>query len=527
MKTRSDNHSEKSAPGSRKTPGLRLFLGIFEILCAGLAVFALSAAAGSGAGVAKTEEARGGRRLPPHAAFFRAGKRDALADSSPAAGAAPASAEAGGPTLGGPHRGGPTFGEPAPGRGLSGGFPQSAVWRAEYRSVTIQLDKSAIVKYLAERFVNFGLDLLELESSPNPRPHLRFHIEAMIEDCPECVQIDNKGARGTVFFINKKEFVTAAHMIDSLLRESELQALRLDQGADEDAYYTADLRASRLIAVSPALDLALLEATNEAPSYLKIRTDILLPGEEAISPSFPQGVRQNIKLYVPDSADIIARSGKQILWQYIDVYKDELSGGSGGPVIDSDNQAAGVLIGGSPAFVYVIATHAESLGRFIEGDLGVRCPETAHGTDPSAAARDCMQTAADSVLKKAAEGDISAQYEAGLLCLRTEIEQKEGPSLLYDSATCGDKEAADWLKKAASAGDKAAQYNAGFLLATRDKEGDIVTGLDYIKLSADQGYKPAEHFVDQAGRFFWLKHDIAMAWRGLAEWMRAEWMSGD
>ena len=512
MKTRIDNQSRESASGSRKTPGLRLFLGIFEILCAGLA---LSAAAGSGAGVAKTEEARGGRRLPPHAAFRKSQNASDAMSSAKAVGLSVSK-----PNLGGSAKAG----------GLSGGFPQSAVWRAEYRSVAIQLDKSAIVKYLAERFVNFGLDLLELESSPNPRLHLRSHIEALIEDCPECVQIDNKGAKGTVFFINKKEFVTAAHLIDPLLRESDLYALRLDQGADEDAYYTADLRASRLIAVSPALDLALLEATNEAPSYLKVRADILLPGEEAISLLFPQGVRQNIKLYVSDSGKIITRSGKQILWQ--DLYEDELSGGSGGPVIDSDNQAAGVVIGGgSRASLYVIATHAESLGRFIEGDLGVRCPETArgaaHGTDSSAAARDCMQTAADSVLKKAAEGDISAQYEAGLLCWRTEIEQKEGPSLLYNSAACGDKEAADWLKKAASAGDKAAQYNAGLLLATRDKEGDLVTGLDYIKLSADQGYKPAEHFVDRMGGFFWLTHDIATAWRGLAEWMSAEWMSGD
>jgi len=148
------------------------------------------------------------------------------------------------------------------------------------------------------------------------------------------VLINSNVGQGTAFFINKKQLLTAAHVVEGLTPGDEIEMV-LDGGINSSC---------KLIYVQKDLDFALMECSEEEEidRYFNLSSNNTLPlYESTIASGYPSGMYQSILGTISSTTF----NGDQ---DYFTIASAGWHGQSGGPVVlkNKPEEVIGIVISG-------------------------------------------------------------------------------------------------------------------------------------------------------------------------------------
>ena len=271
-------------------------------------------------------------------------------------------------------------------------------------------------------------------------------------------KISNVKNRGTGFFVEKKLFVTNAHIVLDMLETGSVEDIFLLQEKP-----LSILKVKQVVALSVFYDLALLETEEEVSHYLSFRGNALEPQENLFVPGYPDGIFKRI------------RKQGNILYENVQLYEfavnsSDLTGISGSPVLDREGRLMGVASEGLRTTNILRAIKPNHLKSFIAGETGLSC---LNSVNP----RDCIKKEVENLKESAKEGSHHAQYILAFMYLKG---QGLEPNLIL---------AIFWYEEAAERGYALAQFS---LANMYHKKQSLEQALFWYEEAAKLDYVPAQ-----------------------------------
>ena len=262
---------------------------------------------------------------------------------------------------------------------------------------------------------------------------------------------------GTGFFISPNSIVTNVHVIEEFLKNEELSHVEL---IHED--YNLRLKIERLVSLSDSLDLALVETSEPAPSFLPLKPSPAVATETDLSvwgyPDYPESALLRMKQIGPL---LISEN------MFFPVNKIYLEGASGSPVLDAQGRVAGVVFAACDNMMGAIGL--KFLRDFIEGKRGVSCK--------AGYAQQCFRTAQALLQKQAEQGEARSQYRLGYRHFSGKGRERNK------------KTAVNLWKEAAEQGYLLAQYAVS--LSYLEEYDTIPEGIYWLNRAAGRDFAPA------------------------------------
>ena len=216
----------------------------------------------------------------------------------------------------------------------------------------------------------------------------------------------------------------------------------------------------RIVRLSSALDLVLLETAIPVDYYLPVEKAPLDSAEDAWIYGYPG------RSPTPAKVKTIRKTGDAVHFNggnmgFLTDYHGSLFGGSGSPILDYQGKVRGMLYAGLSHFA--VAITGQDIKNFIDGNMGVVCA--------SGSLRKCIKEDREKLLQSAEEGDMFSQRRLGFL--------------LYKAGSL--REAQGWLERAARQNDPIAQY----VMGTIDRKG---RKLHWFSQAVEhEGFHPAKY----------------------------------
>ena len=259
----------------------------------------------------------------------------------------------------------------------------------------------------------------------------------------------------------------------------------------------------KIIRISAALDLALLETKETVSSYLDLRENPLEPTEDIQITGYP------INSFGIPALRTVEKTGKIIPFHgggigFLTNHMP-LRGASGSPLLNSQGKVSGVLYAKMANFA--IAVTGEDLKSFIEGEKGSECNDNL---------KDCVKKDMELLYQSAKQGNILSQRRMGFLMYRHKKLQRikhrlqliaqNSPQRFQHLVKFITKKPSPefyfWLEKAAHNNDPQSQYMMGAIsdsLSLHMMGFTIVTinleeRIHWFSKAADlEGFSPAIH----------------------------------
>ena len=304
------------------------------------------------------------------------------------------------------------------------------------------------------------------------------------EDCPSQIKKARNsvfllfnpytGYGGTGFLVDSNHLlVTNFHVLQGLLQGGySLADIIIRYKTSDSETSTRFLQIKNLVALSGSTDLALLKVgKTENLLPLTIRKTPITSEEDRVILGYPREARGNIHISKKTGSSKVFSKMPHFFINYYNAH-----GFSGGPVMDTQGQVAGVVFLGRENMV--ISTNVNQLRNFIKGELGVSC--VADGDTGK-----CLNEAIVLLHEKAKKGDIQAQLNLGEMYYSGD----RGVEQSYEQAV-------HWWTLAAEQGDVSAQL----LIARAYVHGEGVEqsdekGFYWAELGAKQGHAIAQSLV--------------------------------
>ena len=298
-------------------------------------------------------------------------------------------------------------------------------------------------------------------------------VSPALKEAPPAIQkaarsvwmLSGEEATGSGFFLNPRLLVTNFHVAAQLLKLRDLSNIVLSQNGK-----AGEIEIQRIILADAVRDIALLETDRDAPFYLSLReeplfeAELLSENENVFVLGYPGGAFRAIK-----NTTSLRRFHNEMTF-FID--HTEMEGASGGPVLDSQGLAVGILYAGVGNMVIAaeLAQLQSALKEATDTPCGKEHPER------------CLKRSFDLALKAAGEGNVVAQFRVGHI-------YEEGYGVEQDLA-----KAAFWYGQAAEQGDTAAQDNLGSMYwEGNGVEQDLEKAALWFERAAEQGYAAAQN----------------------------------
>ena len=276
-------------------------------------------------------------------------------------------------------------------------------------------------------------------------------------------------SKGNGFFIGPRLFIASLHAIskfpvtnDYLVNHFPLfRFTRLEQSEFV-------IRVKRVIRVSSALGLALLETEGAVDSYLPLDASPLDPAENVWIYAYPGA-------FGSPQLKAITKTGEAMLFEgggigFLTDYHGSLARGSGSPLLDDQGRVRGALYSGISHFA--LATTGQDLKDFVEGNKGLDCFSNHLGK--------CMEEDREQLRQSAEAGDVLSQRSLGFLMYKANQQRS----------------AQKWLERAARQDDPIAQYIMGLI----DRKG---RKLHWFSQAVGHNFIPAKHVL--ADYFFKIR----------------------
>ena len=267
-------------------------------------------------------------------------------------------------------------------------------------------------------------------------------------------QIRNSRIAGTAFPIGPKLFVTNFHIMDSLLNDSFIKDIVLQQKGSSSRLNIRGVRQ-----VSALYDLVLFEIEERVNNYLTIKESVFQPHGDLFILGYPKGKFKKMK-----KTGKITEEDQQYIFS---VNNSFLKGASGGPVLDAKRWVVGVLsiVYGNISF----AIKSKHLSEMIMGDDNLDCSDF---ISPVA----CIEEEIENLETVAKQGNAYAQYRLA--------RYYEGKEINQDLAL-----AFYWMEQSAIQGYMYAQNHLGNMYYNgRGVTKDLDQAFYWYKRSAEQGY---------------------------------------
>lgn len=297
-------------------------------------------------------------------------------------------------------------------------------------------------------------------------------------------------SRGTAFFISPNRIITNWHVISSqFMSGKDIRSLSIWQ---EGSYRRLSVK--KLVSISVLHDLALLEVEEESPSYLVLRETAVSDEEEFFMLGYPDGkFRYTLKTSSLKDIDNVYSS--------FYVKRANLSGNSGGPVLDVNNKVIGV-VSASSILGEVSIIKGSVLRDFISGNIGLSIEN---------------QTDLD-VINEEIE-ILKELIKNGLFKYKTIYRSKLAElALLERMVESNELSDFKWFRHLAEQGPAETQYLLGMIFYRgKDIERNFFLAFEWFFRSAKQGYAPAQYYL---GRMFYQGRGIEQSFLLAFSWFR-------
>ena len=327
----------------------------------------------------------------------------------------------------------------------------------------------------------------------------------VLSPVPEAIQqaqqsiykIQKKGVygNGTGFFISPHLLVTNFHGVGSLNLENErFNEIELYRGDT-----LSSLKIKRLVAVSALFDLAILETSTPADSYLTINKQVPVPSEYLFTIGYPQGTLITQQ-----------KTGTLLNWEHNYCFIgnqspfENVNGVSGSPVLNEKGEVAGVIY--SSVINMRFATNPDKIEQLIANEIGTNCNHFDR-------VKSCVDSELSFVENEMQQGNEFAQY-LGMIQWSTHHksqlmhnmkqsinnltpEQREifftEMDHKFDTL---DTQTLHWHTLSAQQGYAPAQYALGLHYYYGEKmEQDFQQAFYWMKQAAEQNYAPAQYML--------------------------------
>ena len=322
----------------------------------------------------------------------------------------------------------------------------------------------------------------------------------------------------TAFSIGGNLFVTNFHIIYDLLGLS-LKDMFQDTGLEgrnsnpqivlSQEHNPQFLKIKKVLIVSALHDLALIEVEGDVTGHLNLGENPSEPSEKLFSVAYPGGVLTKIR----KTEDIFYEDDQ--VYAFL-VNHSNLTGSSGSPILDGQNQVVGVTsfnIHNMQTMVKI-----DYLKELIAGDTGTHCSEFESGMG-FANTRACIKEELRKLRNLVEEEYVYAQYNLALLY---KLEKGGGEAFLYFTAAAeygylpavyemaltlyswyhrgevpyeGLDNAFRTMEQAARDHYIPAQSQIGAMYYATEEKEDIQKAFYWARIAAERGFSPAQHLL--------------------------------
>ena len=367
------------------------------------------------------------------------------------------------------------------------------------------------------KFMLFGFSCTASDSSSRETSSLDNYEQAIWNIRGFDEDLNEYSSGGTGFFVGPNQLITNLHVISSILNGAPDHIVLLQEGSP------SVLKVNKVLAASVMYDLVLLETEEEVANYLSLREkETLEPDENLFILGYPGGIFEKIRKI----GRIFYENDKKYTFH---IYRFDISGASGSPVLDEQGQVVGVVFRSKQQESSAIKIN--HLREFIRGNIGTDCSKHSFN------AKNCLTKEKEHLKELAEEGSMYAQetlairYHEGrerynLDCLEKECVMETDKKDIQRFTDCLEerdldcvietgKKAMQWFKKAAEQGLASAQHELAGMYGSgwvSWQEGGIQRdenkAIYWTETAAEQGYAEAQFSLAHHYLYDWEEKDV-------------------
>ncbi|MDE0151040.1 MAG: bifunctional trypsin-like peptidase domain-containing/SEL1-like repeat protein [Bdellovibrionales bacterium] len=334
----------------------------------------------------------------------------------------------------------------------------------------------------------------------------------------------------TVFFITPNLFILNFHSVTSIgLERDHFEDIKFFQQGQ-----IKPLKIKRVIAVSVAFDLVLIETQNTSDHYLEVNPQTPKSSEDLFTIGYPRTGFTQLKKTGP-----LFKEDYQYCFTHEAFIGDSFKGASGSPALNSQGEVIGVIHETLTGANMTCAINPDKINQLVENKIGTNCSSFE-------SVKSCIESELNSIENSSLYGDDIARYTG----MRRVISYHQGVHELKTQAlihlidyTLKDRESLHlssiqeltenidvstdqtdqldmwyfyWVNQSAEHGNAIEQYKASQLyIEGKGVEPNVRIAFYMAKQAARQGFAPAQH---QVGLFYangegtQQNHEQAMLW---------------